>query len=1514
VSHRFLIGPVSSHFADQNLYALRAQGRCRAFGPSGGVDLPFGDSETWESLLARLPPSWRPDFLVLPIAYTAVPPDLWSAPVPVVALAADANWQIRAYRRLLPHCDLAFADAPSAEILRRDGHAHVLPACLFGLERAYLEMPAPEGERDLDLVFVSNVHAAVQRERLPWLGRLARLAGCRSVVLASGVFGEDYRALMRRAKVAFNRSARGECNMRAFEAAACGALLLQERGNREVGDYFEDRHSCAFYSEDDLEAVVEHYLENEVERREVAARGRAVALRCSYAALWEPIQNAIEERWEELLQRATRRPRFEGRVALLARAESAGSSFGNDAALRADLDAALARSQADAALLNARGVAAARAEGISRGVGEPVAQAADCFRRSLAADPAHPCVALNLIEALVDLGQGALAATGCHRTLAQLDRLPQDGPVWDAPRFPPAFDLFRVEWERCAWDHPGDPRAERAAQRTLLRWRLHALLADLTGDLVHYHEAVVARPDLPATRAALGCALARAGRPAEAVSHLRFAADANPLDRAAARACLQALRDVGDPAGADDFARRQRLLSRAAPNLVPPEEWLAGAPPSGDELASVVILCCNELEYTRLCLESVLRHTRPPYELILVDNGSTDGTPVYLVEVRARPGPERVAVIRNESNRGFPAGCNQGLAAARGRYLVLLNNDTVVTEGWLDGLVAWVVRDWPHVGLVGAVTNYTAAPQQVEAGYADLGGLEEFAARRRAAFAGQALRYPRLTGFCLLARREVLEQVGTFDERFGLGYFDDDDLSLRVREAGYQLVIALDVFVHHFGSRTFAALGVDPHKQLLANFQQFKAKWGPEAAAPYRLPAGTGAPAAPLPAAGDTGGRQKVSLCMMVKNEEENLPACLVSVADLVDEVVIADTGSTDRTKEIAARFGAKVVDFPWCDSFSAARNESVRHATGQWVFWMDADDRLDPDNREKLRALFASLKAENAAYSMKCLCLPDAETGMAIVVDHVRLFRNDPALRWEHRVHEQILPALRRLGYDVRFSDVVVYHAGYQDRALRGRKLQRDLRLLELERAELGDHPFTLFNLGSIYREQGRHAEALTLLRRSLELSHPTDSIVRKLYALIVSCHQALGQKDQALRAFQEGRQLYPDDAELLFNEAMLRQDQKDLDGAAACLRRLLEPAPANHFASVDAGLRGYKTRHNLGNIYREQGKLTEAEGEWRAVVAERPDFLPAWLALGELYLAQQCWPELEDVASRVTATGPQGPLAGAVLRARSELARREFPAARQRLERAIDEHPQALWPRVILSHVLLQEGRDFAAAEKALRDILALDPEHAEARRNLAVLLRNRQREANDAVFAENVALAKRYADACETPSDINEHLPTLYRLAQECRHVTEFGTRTGVSTTALLYAKPARLVCYDRVKFPQVEHLQALAGPTEFVFVQQDVLWTEIEETDLLFIDTLHDYDQLAQELKLHAGKVRKYVVLHDTNTFAEKGETQGHRGLWPAVEEFLRAGTFRLRERYDNNNGLAVLERVGGSPGD
>jgi len=175
-------------------------------------------------------------------------------------------------------------------------------------------------------------------------------------------------------------------------------------------------------------------------------------------------------------------------------------------------------------------------------------------------------------------------------------------------------------------------------------------------------------------------------------------------------------------------------------------------------------------------------------------------------------------------------------------------------------------------------------------------------------------------------------------------------------------------------------------------------------------------------------------------------------------------------------------------------------------------------------------------------------------------------------------------------------------------------------------------------------------------------------------------------------------------------------------------------------------------------------------------------------------------------------------------------------------------------------------------------------------------------------NLRLEERYTLATQTVTDIHEHLPVLRALASQVEHVTEFGVRHGVSTTALLAAHPAVLRSYDIQDRAVAASLAPLAGRTDFRFAVGDTKAIDIEATDLLFIDTLHTYDQLKAELARHAAKARRWIVLHDTTTFATKGMESDPRGLWPAVEEFLADGTFVLKERRENNNGLTILERA------
>jgi tetratricopeptide (TPR) repeat protein/glycosyltransferase involved in cell wall biosynthesis len=519
----------------------------------------------------------------------------------------------------------------------------------------------------------------------------------------------------------------------------------------------------------------------------------------------------------------------------------------------------------------------------------------------------------------------------------------------------------------------------------------------------------------------------------------------------------------------------------------------------------------------------------------------------------------------------------------------------------------------------------------------------------------------------------------------------------------------------------------------------------------------------------------RVSLSLIVKNEEANLPACLQSVAGLVDEVVVVDTGSTDRTREVAAGLGARVFDFAWCDSFSAARNESLRRCTGDWVFWLDGDERLDEANRAKFQALRSGLNGQAVAFVMKQCSASYANGSSPTEVDQVRLFRRHPAIQWSYRVHEQILPAVRRAGHAVRFTDIAIAHTGYQDPALQRRKTERNLRLLHLEYGEQPDDPFTLFNLGWGLHELGQPDKAIPLLRRSLERCGPGDSIVRKLFVLLSHAHRRLGQMREALAVCRAGRARCPDDAELLFVEGVLLLETGDPAGAEVCLRQLLAIRPGAHFASLDAGLRGGKARHHLALACRGQGRLAEAEEHWRAVVAEQPSFTPSWLGLGEIYLAQGRWAEFDAALARVPAE-PDWEAETLLLRGRACLARGEFRAARKVLEDAAARAPGAVGPRVLLTHALLQEGADPAAAERALRDVLSLDPRLAECWRNLAVLLRQQGR------LAEAVAVCRSGLGQCAGDAPL---------LLQHGLFLAESGENQEAETCLLRYleSQPAR-----------------------------------------------------------------------------------------------------------------------------
>jgi tetratricopeptide (TPR) repeat protein len=165
------------------------------------------------------------------------------------------------------------------------------------------------------------------------------------------------------------------------------------------------------------------------------------------------------------------------------------------------------------------------------------------------------------------------------------------------------------------------------------------------------------------------------------------------------------------------------------------------------------------------------------------------------------------------------------------------------------------------------------------------------------------------------------------------------------------------------------------------------------------------------------------------------------------------------------------------------------------------------------------------------------------------------------------------------------------------------------------------------------------------------------------------------------------------------------------------LADSPGKHFASVNAGIQGALTRQNLAAVYHTLGRYAEAERHWQGIVEEQADYPAAWLGLGEIYLAQGRWHDLPGVERQLQGN-VEGELQASLLRARALLGRKEFAAARDLVQGVIARNAGRVEPRVLLSHVSLQEGRDWKAAETALLAILELDPQHKEAQHNLAVL----------------------------------------------------------------------------------------------------------------------------------------------------------------------------------------------------
>jgi len=386
-----------------------------------------------------------------------------------------------------------------------------------------------------------------------------------------------------------------------------------------------------------------------------------------------------------------------------------------------------------------------------------------------------------------------------------------------------------------------------------------------------------------------------------------------------------------------------------------------------------------------------------------------------------------------------------------------------------------------------------------------------------------------------------------------------------------------------------------------------------------------------------------LSLVMIVKDEEEMLPGCLDAVKDAVDEMVVVDTGSSDRTVEIAESFGAKVVHFPWNGSFADARNVSLEHATGDWVVYLDADEHLVPEDGPVLRSLLGRTWRE-AFYLTETNYTGGDEAGSSVAHLALRLFRNRPEYRFEGRIHEQKTGNMPTyLGERFETTTIRVRHYGYLKSVVNARaKSKRNIELL-LQEAKDAPSPFVEFNLGSEYIALGEWDRAAAHLGRSWtelrrEANWHTRGYSPMLAARYAQAQREAGDPRAARATIEDALAVYPDHTELVLQASMCARDQGELAAAATLAERCLAigDPPARYSATVGSGT--YLARCLLAEIRSAQGRPLEAEEQYRLALEEHPDYIAPVLPLAALQIARGA--EIDETCTRVAANRPSASL----------------------------------------------------------------------------------------------------------------------------------------------------------------------------------------------------------------------------------------------------------------------------------
>ena len=444
-----------------------------------------------------------------------------------------------------------------------------------------------------------------------------------------------------------------------------------------------------------------------------------------------------------------------------------------------------------------------------------------------------------------------------------------------------------------------------------------------------------------------------------------------------------------------------------------------------------------------------------------------------------------------------------------------------------------------------------------------------------------------------------------------------------------------------------------------------------------------------------------LSLCMIVRDEEDMLPRSLAAVAPSVDEIVIVDTGSTDRTIEIARQFGAKVIEREWTGSFSDARNASFEAATGDWIIYLDADEVLVAEDVNRLKALTGRVWRE-AFYLVETSYTGQLGDGAAITNSALRVFRNRPHYRFEGRLHEQIAHHLPIFAAGrIEQSSVRIDHYGYLGAVRDAKeKSRRNIELLLAQRAESAPSAFLHFNLGTEYAVVGDHVAALRELESAWSLvdgqgEEAHDYVPALVQRIVTSLHYG-GRHAEAIARAQDGLRRFPGFTDLVFAQAQASVARGRQDEAIGYWRKCIEmgDAPSRYGGAVGGG--SYLPRIALAEAYLGGGELEPARELLEWCLAEHPSFIGIVAPYATVRLRGGA--DGDTVAAEIEARIPEPTAATRFALAAVLYAHGMMAAAERQYRAVLAARPHSSQVRTQLAESLLNQGRYAEAAEEAV------------------------------------------------------------------------------------------------------------------------------------------------------------------------------------------------------------------------